>query len=246
MHRFFNLPQSDLSNSHKTEATALSDPTMSRASFYAFLSIHFMQLPDSYFVGILRSEAYLEILKEVAQSSAAHSEIAKGAAMMHADLAHTASIDDTDMAVRLGIDRTLLYRGVSPHHGPKPPFEALWVGDEKQNGVFQKLAATYAHSGFVLKKDIHERLDYIGIQMNFIEGLLIDELSARQASNQQAICSIQNRRWEFISTHFGNWVPQYISCAMNYARTDFYRGHLLMLKGFTEQEMAAIGKNSIG
>jgi TorA maturation chaperone TorD len=43
----------------------------------------------------------------------------------------------------------------------------------------------------------------------------------------------------FMQDHLGQWAPYFIDKAMEQVGTDFYRGHLLMLRSFikTEQEI---------
>jgi TorA maturation chaperone TorD len=41
---------------------------------------------------------------------------------------------------------------------------------------------------------------------------------------------------EFIRNHLGKWVPSFVVSALDHAQTNFYRGHLHMLKGYIEQE----------
>jgi len=36
--------------------------------------------------------------------------------------------------------------------------------------------------------------------------------------------------------HLGNWVPGFVAKALTIADTDFYRGHLMMLRGFLSAE----------
>ena len=210
--------------------------TKARASFYVFLNIHFMQLPDAPFVRALRDEAFCAVLKELELSKEVRPEIAQGASLMQTYLESRKDLDDAELAKGLGLDRTRLYRGVSPHHGPTPPFEALWIGEGETSSVLQEMANIYAQGGFALKPEVHERLDYIGIQMNYLEGVVMNEISAREAGDKERVHKALDRERAFMANHFGKWTPKFILSALDHARTDFYRGHLYMLKGFIEQE----------
>jgi TorA maturation chaperone TorD len=218
----------------------LTDVAKARASFYAFLSIHFTELPDESFAAALRNQEFDRVLEELELSKGVHPEIAGGASLMRAYLKIARSIDDGELAKRLGKDRTRLYRGVSPHHGPVPPYEALWIGRDKESRVLQEMAGIYGQSGFVLKAHVRERLDYIGIQMNYLERLVMDEVSAREADDKEMVDRVLGQEREFIWNHLGKWVPKFVLSALDHAPIDFYRGHLHMLKGFIEQEKGTV------
>jgi len=218
------------------------DLAKARASFYVFINIHFMQLPDAAFVGSLRHEAYISALEKLKQGNEVHPEIAEGASLMQAYLERSRALSDVEIAEELGVDRTRLYRGVSPEHGPIPPFEALWMGESEKSGLLQEMAGIYARSGFIRKSDVQDRLDYIGIQLNYLECLTTNEISARESEERERIKLILEQERDFLCNHLGQWVPKFVLSALDHAQTDFYRGHLYMLKGFIEQDQKTLEK----
>ena len=220
---------------------SLIDPDRARASFYAFLGLHFLELPDPSFISVLRSKEFGTTLKELTLGKDVHPEIAEGASLMQAYLDGAKALDAAELAQRLGVDRTRLYRGVSPHAGPTPPYEALWITEGREGSVLQELAGIYARAGFALKTDVHERLDYIGIQMNYMERLVMNEIAGLEAGDGQLVCVTQDCEREFLWNHLGRWAPKFALSALGHAETDFYRGHLHMLKGFLEQEKETLG-----
>src|SRR3972149_11901 len=129
----------------------------------------FLDLPDEQFVRSLRDEAFCPVLEELGQSADAHREITEGAALMRTYLENTGDFDHEELARQLGLDRTRLYRGVSPRSGVRPPYEALWIGTAGEADLLHELARIYREGGFTLKADVHDRLDYIGAQLNFLE-----------------------------------------------------------------------------
>jgi TorA maturation chaperone TorD len=217
------------------------DLAKARASFYAFLGLHFLELPDQSFAGVLRSEEFLTVLDELALGKDVRLEIAEGASLMQAYLDDTKALDVAELAQRLGLDRTRLYRGASPHGGPTPPYEALWIREGGECPVLQEIAGIYARGGFALKADVHERLDYIGIQMNFMERLVTNEVSALEVEDREMIQTLKAQQRDFLWNHLGRWAPSFVLSALDHAQTDFYRGHLHMLKGFLEQEQETLG-----
>jgi len=215
---------------------SLLDATKARASFYAFLNVHFIELPDETFTGILRSEEFLRVLRHLKRSREVHPEIAQGASLMRAYLSSTRALDDREIANRLGVDRTRLYRGVPAPHGPAPPYEALWIGAGEESRVLQEMARIYAQSGFALNAGFRERLDYIGIELHYLERLVVNEISAREAQDEKLVQEAVDHERNFLRNHLGKWVPSFVSSALGHAQTDFYKGHLQMLEGFVEQE----------
>jgi putative dimethyl sulfoxide reductase chaperone len=211
-----------------------------RASFYAFVNIHFMELPDEEFASALRKEEFCSVLKDLEQSSENHPEIVEGASLMQAYVFETRALDDRQFAERLGVDRTRLYRGGSPNGDPTPPYESLWTGKDQDSVLLQEIARIYMESGFALRADIHERIDYIGIQLNYLERVVMREVSAREAGDKKEIQMTLDHERNFIRDHLGNWVPSFVLSALDHAQTNFYRGHLHMLKGFIEQEKETI------
>lgn len=220
----------------------LADLAKARLAFYTFLNVHFMDLPDEEFVHTLREKEFGSILEELSENNEVYPEIIKGVSLMRAYLSDTLACADAELAVRLGLDRTRLYRGVSPGYGFPPPYESLWMGNNKEPQVLQEMARIYYEGGFVLQADVCERLDYIGIQLSYLEKLLMKEIAAREAGDEGTVRVTLGSEREFIRNHVGTWVPDFISSALDHARTDFYRGHLHMLKGFIEQEKEVLGK----
>ena len=145
---------------------------------------------------------------------------------MRAYLDSAKDLGDKEIVNRLGMDRTRLDRGVSSHHGPTPPYEALWIGEGGESSVLQEIAGIYARNGFTVKADLQERLDYIGVQLNYMECLVMSEISAREAEDEGLIQKALGQERNFLENHLAKWVPNFVSSALGHAQTDFYRGHL--------------------
>jgi len=208
-----------------------------RASFYAFLNIHFTHLPDERFSREMRGEGFRAALRGLERDHRVHPDIALGAGKMEAFFKETRDLDVRDLAERLGVDRTRLYRGVAPGYGPVPPYQALWTEKgEDLATLLQRISRTYAEGGFAFREGVHERVDYIGIQLDYLEQLVLKEISAREAEEASAVRMALDRQKAFFGAHVSPWVPDFVSSALTCARTDFYRGHLHMLKGFVEEE----------
>ncbi len=222
-------------------APSLLDLARTRASFYNFVNLHFLELPDERFAASLREADLLSALESLEKNHEVHRKINKGASLMSGYLRETASCSNRELAKQLGLDRTRLYRGVSPTYGPTPPYEALWTSKDSNSDVLPELAEIYQASGFAFQEGVQERLDYIGIQLSFMEQLVTREIEAREAGNQEELQAVLTCEKAFLKGHPGQWTPGFVTSALEQAQTDFYRGHLHMLQGFIEQEKDLLG-----
>lgn len=207
-----------------------------RAALCAFLNVHFTTLPDEKFVQHLRSDEFTQALAALA-SADNDPEIAKGAILMRDFLAAELKATPAELSQTLGIDRTKLYRGVSPSYGPPPPHEAVWdkrVTD--QIPALKALADVYVAAGVGMSDEARERLDYIAVQLDFLRVLAVREMEAWQAAQPESAKLALQQQSSFVREHIGMWVPAYVEKALPMAQTDFYRGHLTMLRGFLAAE----------
>lgn len=220
--------------SHEEDSIIL---TKARASFYAFVNIHFTHLPDTHFINNVRNEEFRGTLDDLKQNDQVHTGIANGAALMQTFLSSTVDLTVEELKEKLGVDRTRLYRGISPNIGPPPPYEALWMGNHSDSTeLLQKIAGIYNMGGFRLHVDTNERLDYIGLELDFMEQLIQKEISARETVHTAEVRSMIGIEENFLRGHLGQWVPKFIAKALKYSDTDFYRGHMHMLNGLIEEE----------
>lgn len=204
-----------------------------RAAFSAFLNLHFLNLPDGAFVDEIRSAGYKSMLEQFAQDVDVQAEISEGARLMLEFIVGNAGVEAKQLSETLGIDRTRLYRGVSPAYGPPPPYEAEWSGDSVNLPEFlQKLARSYHQDGLAGADDTHDRLDYVGVELAYVEFLAQQEAVQLESGDLAAARQLLERQNLFFQGHLVAWVPKFVEKALEYARTDFYRGHLHMLRGF--------------
>lgn len=204
-----------------------------RAAFCNFLTLEFLHLPDQDFVAKIQSGEVRGFLAGLAKDEDVHADIAEGAALMSAFLETNAATSADELSNLLGVDRTRLYRGVSPSYGPPPPYESVWnQAATAANKFLAEIAAVYKADGLGLAEDAYERPDYLGVELAFLETLATRELKALKGNEtKQAIKLVERQQW-FVKTHLVSWVPLFIGKALEFAKTDYYRGHLLMLRGF--------------
>jgi TorA maturation chaperone TorD len=219
-------------------AADLAEAARARASFTAFLNMHFNRLPDTAFVEQVRGVEFTGALDSLAASSDVEPEVAAGAKLMLDHIRANAAVELGKASDDLGVDRTRLYRGVSPSYGPPPPYEAVWRKDMRSVPEFlQDLARTYREAGVSLASDAGERLDYIGVQLDFVRLLAEREAAAWEGSDEAEAARTLQGEVAFFRSHLANWASYFIDTALKRADTDFYRGHLQMVRGFINSEM---------
>jgi TorA maturation chaperone TorD len=224
------------------DAPALAHSARARAAFYAFLSVQFTALPDEAFVEHLRSPAVRDMLGALAGDPATEDNLAAGADQMLAYLRATESLPAPELAEKLGVDRTRLYRGITPRYGPPPPYELVWSKTYRDISLLQQLARLYREAGLELAPAVIERPDYLGVELDYLRALVSREADGWEAGTSNGAGSALAARAaqrSFLEEHLGAWAPLYVNEVLPHARTDFYQGHLLMLQGFLAGELQA-------
>jgi putative dimethyl sulfoxide reductase chaperone len=227
----------DPTNEAPLSRQELAEIARIRASFCAFVNVHFTTLPDLAFVQRIRGNEFMSALKALANDEIIHTDLAKGASLMQRYVRSTLDMDETKLSEQLGVDRTKLYRGVSPGYGPQPLYEAVWgTRLSDATAVLRELAGIYRESGMAISPDASERLDYVGVELDYQQQLALREAEAWEAGEEEKAKGLLGKEAEFLGEHLGQWVPAFIEKAVEMAETDFYRGHMLMLRGFLADE----------
>ena len=192
-----------------------------RAQEYASLSSFFLQLP---------TRELLESTKESVEGLEGQGDGLAEIADYFAEK-RLANIDD--LLEEVGADRTYLVRGVSTK-GPRPPYGSLYAGADMSVGM-AAVAASYRKAGFVLRPDIHDTPDFLGVELNFMATLLnrVADL-ARSGDDAQAQEIASDACKFFISLL--PFARAYIAEALPYAKTGYCRGYLMMLDEFMQSE----------
>ncbi len=217
-----------------------------RAAFNSFLNVHFTTLPDAAFVKRMRKGELASVLEALVKDGTVEPDIAAGASMMSAYLEKTRDENLDKMVETLGVDRTRLYRGVAVGYGPPPPNEMEWKKKEKKEkgvGVLVAISGFYREMGLEPSPNVKERLDYISVEMDFMHELALREADAWESGSTENAKKMLKSQQTFLSDHLGQWVPAFITKAQEYVETDFYKGHMLMLRGFIKaqtEELASL------
>lgn len=203
-----------------------------RAVFTNFLNLHFLSRFDEDFHNQVNSPPVLGILAELQQNDGLHADIRQGAALMQAYLQEKQDAELPNTLEELGVERTRLYRGVSAHNGPPPPYETLWSSSNRPaTDQLQQIAHIYHQNDYTQYREISEQADYIGIELDYLSNLAAREAQHWQAEEMEQARQLQHVQAEF-TRRMISWVQPFLERALEFAQTGFYRGHLLMLRGY--------------
>ena len=212
----------------------------SRAKLYRFVALHFNRLMDAQFVSQMRDPDFSAMLNAIGDGADNEDLLTIGAVLMAVFIEKTRATDVNTLANQLGADRTRLYRGVSSAYGLQPPYEALWTRNAGSSDLLQELNTIYRHAGVELDAQRPERLDYVGVELDFMQVLANREAACWETGDEIAATSLFGAQRQFFSKHLLNWVPVFTAKALDAAQTDFYRAHLRMLAGLLETERAML------
>ncbi len=210
----------------------MAEIAQARADFYSFLNLHFSTIPDVGFVQKLYDGEVLAALQALVQDDQVEPGISEGASLMVRFLEDHRVLDEAKLSEILGVDRTRLYRGVAQGYGPPPPYEMVWSKTFKGFEALQAVAGKYRESGLEPSEDAKERVDYIGLEMEFMRELALREASAWEAGDEETAQAQLTAQYEFLNQHLGSWAPLFIAKALAVSETDFYRGHMKMVDAY--------------
>ncbi len=216
--------------------SSIATVAKTRAGLYSFIALHFNHVVNAEFVDNIRDARFSDMLHAIADGRDSEDPLTIGAVLMAVFVEKTRGDDRQSVADRLGVERTRLYRGLSPNHGPTPPYEALWTGRAENPVFLHGLAQCYQQAGVELVSKCHERLDYLGVELDFMRLLAEREAAAWEAKNEEVAASLYMMQKTFFDEHLSGWTVRFVEKALESAKSDFYRAHLHMLEGLLETE----------
>jgi len=90
-----------------------------------------------------------------------------------------------------------------------PPYETLFGNDHvfAQSHVMGDIAGFYKAFGVELSKDIHERLDHLSVEFEFMHFLAYKESYSRCHDGSDKTQIVVDAQKKFVKNHIGRWVP---------------------------------------
>ncbi len=223
-------------NESPLDTQELAEIARARAALFAFLNLHFVNLPDENFINHIRTDNFRLALEDL-QSDADESDLKTGADLMLNYVRASNEMSVNDLSNALGVDRTRLYRGISPSYGPPPPYEAVWTKRSSSvTAVLQAIAGFYQEDGMAISPNAKDRLDFVGVEMDCLYQLATREAASWDLGDEAKASQLLDRQNLFLHEHLGDWLPAFVEKALTMAQTNFYRGHLIMLRGLVAEE----------
>ena len=117
-----------------------------------------------------------------------------------------------------------------------PPYETLFGNDHVfgQSYVMGDIAGFYSAFGLQLSPDIHERLDHLSVELEFMHYLSYKESYAILHDGAEKLKTVVEAEKKFVKEHIGRWVPLFSGMLKRKADYGFYK----ILADFTSDWMA--------
>lgn len=149
---------------------------------------------------------------------------------------------DEMLMADLSRDRAVLIRGLTPD-GPRPPYESLYRGGACSAEVLASAKGRYDRFGFRVADEVHEAVDYLGIEMLYEAALL---RSADACANQETAKALMTEARDFLSGRLAPFMKSYAEEVRRYARTDFFVCYGACLGCMASEALALLGRMEVG
>ncbi len=117
-----------------------------------------------------------------------------------------------------------------------PPYETLFGNDHVfgQSYTMGDIAGFYSAFGLQLSNDIHERIDHLSVELEFIHYLSYKESYALIHDGPEKLKTVVDAEKRFVKEHVGRWVPLFSGMLKRKADYGFYKA----LADFTSEWVA--------
>ena len=124
-----------------------------------------------------------------------------------------------------------------------PPYETLFGNDHvfAQSQVMGDIAGFYRAFGVELSKDIHERLDHLSVEFEFMHFLAYKESYARCHDGADKIQIVLDAQKKFVKNHIGRWVPLFCRMLVKKAGSGLYKHVADLMAEWMDFEVAFLG-----
>lgn len=202
-----------------------------RADMFGLLAAFLNHRPDSEFLNRLRAVGIHQFLDTIVEQNPP-SKIQTGLKELGAFLEDTLQEDESKLTDQLGVDWTLLFRGLRPGYGPKPPYGYLYQTMKlSEMAYLQKISSTYTSFGAEIEPSLSNRPDYLGLQLAFISFLYQQASNAYQQGNSAEATRLEMAAADFFTQELAPWAPIFCQEAQAHCKTRFYHGYLDILVG---------------
>ncbi|UVT16733.1 MAG: molecular chaperone TorD family protein [Nitrospira sp.] len=124
-----------------------------------------------------------------------------------------------------------------------PPYETLFGNDHvfAQSHVMGDISGFYKAFGVELSKDIHERLDHLSVEFEFMHFLAYKESYSRCHDVIEKTQIVVDAQKKFVKNHIGRWVPLFCRMLTKKADSGLFKLVADMTADWMEFETAFLG-----
>jgi len=124
-----------------------------------------------------------------------------------------------------------------------PPYETLFGNDHvfAQSQVMGDIAGFYRAFGVELSKDIHERLDHLSVEFEFMHFLAYKESYSRCHDGADKTQIVLDAQRKFVKNHIGRWVPLFCRMLVKKADSGLYKHVADLMADWMDFEAAFLG-----
>ena len=211
----------------------LIEETIARAGMFNFLGALYNRRPDCRLVrklSVIPADDFMSL-----HEGQASPQVSQGLKEMSDFIRTESGLAEEELERRLAVDWTRLFRGVRPGYGPPPPYESVYLANDRGTvETLQAVVGKYHQAGAAIEAGSTNRPDYIGLELGFLGFLADQEAKARQAGEIERGENYARISQVFVADHLGKWAKRFCKVAIGHADTKFYRGLLLLTLGIFE------------
>jgi len=124
-----------------------------------------------------------------------------------------------------------------------PPYETLFGNDHvfAQSHVMGDIAGFYKAFGVELSKDVHERLDHLSVELEFMHFLTYKESYSRCHDGIDKTEIVVDAQKKFVKNHIGRWVPLFCRMLAKKSDTGLFRLIADCMSEWMDFEVAFLG-----
>ncbi len=124
-----------------------------------------------------------------------------------------------------------------------PPYETLFGNDHvfAQSHTMGDIAGFYKAFGVELSKDIHERLDHLSVELEFMHFLAYKESYALCHDGPEKMQIVVDAQKKFVKDHIGRWVPLFSKMLAKKADAGLFRYVADLCAAWMDFETAFLG-----
>ena len=196
-------------NAFPAPSAAESEWAASRERSYGFLAWLFLETPDAPFIGRMLGAEVGSCVALLATTGSTHPMIIAGLEEMRGWLAAQAHQPLEQLRAELAVQETWLFKGIAPGYGPPPPYETVYrqpgAGADAETQL--SLRSFYHEAAAELPPNARERLDHLGMELDFMRFLCGEESSHWGSNDAGEAVRYRRIQQRFLAEHLLQWVP---------------------------------------